>query len=231
MQQLEDASGNIAKIIKVIDESALQTNSLALNASVVAARAGDAGLGFAVVADEVRALAKRCSLAATETGQIIQDSIAKTNKGKDLNGKVSLQLENMVSMVKSVDELVEQISQATKEQTLGISQINEVVSQIDHTTQRGAAGAEETASAVQELHAQAQSIEACTVELAKLVYGQANAPAVKAEAPKPAERPATRPSPQPSRPAIAPVNVRRNLVAPISPQLNGRRHGTHTHIG
>jgi hypothetical protein len=97
MKEIDGSSHKIARIIKVIDEIAFQTNILALNAAVEAARAGEAGLGFAVVADEVRNLAQRCAQAARDTAALIEESIATAGDG---NAK----LDQMAGAVRSVTE-------------------------------------------------------------------------------------------------------------------------------
>lgn len=179
--EIQAASGNIAKILKTIDEIAFQTNLLALNAAVEAARAGEAGLGFAVVADEVRNLAQRAASAAKETADKIADSVAKSEHGAVISGKVANGLLTIVEKVRRVDELVGEIANASKEQSQGIGQVNTAVSEMDKVTQSNAANAEENASAAEELNAQAGSLRAAIQDLEQLVLGTTSARAPRSQ--------------------------------------------------
>ena len=172
MEAIKVSSDDIAKIIKTIDEIAFQTNILALNAAVEAARAGEAGMGFAVVADEVRNLAQRCAQAAKETSGKIEGAITKAGQGVEITGKVAAALNEIVTKVRQVDELVTEVAGASREQTEGITQINVAVSQMDKVTQSNAATAEESAAAAEELNAQAQVMKESVAELLQLVGGQ-----------------------------------------------------------
>ncbi|MEO1335433.1 MAG: methyl-accepting chemotaxis protein, partial [Myxococcota bacterium] len=135
MQAIQRSSADIAKIIKVIDEIAFQTNLLALNAAVEAARAGDHGRGFAVVATEVRNLAQRSADAAREIKMLIKDSLEKVEQGTRLVGRSGDTLEEIVSRVAKVSDIVSEIAEASDEQAQGIEQVNLAVSQMDEATQ------------------------------------------------------------------------------------------------
>ena len=169
MDAIKVSSGDIAKIIRTIDEIAFQTNILALNAAVEAARAGDAGLGFAVVAEEVRSLAQRSAYAARETGVQIQAAMTKTAQGVDISVKVAEALQDIVTKARQVDELAGEVAKASRDQTQGIAQINHAVSEMDKVTQSNAASAEESASAAWDLNAQAAAMSESVGELLILV--------------------------------------------------------------
>ena len=175
MEAIKGSSDDIAKIIKTIDEIAFQTNILALNAAVEAARAGEAGMGFAVVADEVRNLAQRSAQAAKETSAKIEGAINRTAHGVEISTKVAAALNEIVTKARQVDELVAEVASASREQTQGITQINSAVGQMDKVTQSNAANAEESASAAEELNAQAHTMKDAVSELLKLVGGSQKA--------------------------------------------------------
>ncbi|MFO1497054.1 MAG: methyl-accepting chemotaxis protein [Verrucomicrobiota bacterium] len=169
MGEIKSASDNIANIIKTIDEIAFQTNILALNAAVEAARAGEAGMGFAVVADEVRNLAQRSAQSAKETAAQIEDCIRKSDRGVQISTKVATSLGEIVEKARQVDELVAEIATASREQDQGIQQVNSAVTEMDKVTQSTAASAEESASASEELNAQALALKETVTELLGLV--------------------------------------------------------------
>ncbi len=158
MREINDSSRQIADIISVIDGIAFQTNILALNAAVEAARAGEQGKGFAVVASEVRALAGRSAEAAKEIKSLITASVAKVEQGTaqvDLTGST---MQEVVSAIQRVNDLMGEISAASKEQAAGVSQVGEAVTEMDQTTQKNAALVEEMAAAATSLKVQAQTL-------------------------------------------------------------------------
>ena len=169
MQEINSSSERIAKIIKTIDEIASQTKLLALNAAVEAARAGEHGLGFAVVADEVKGLAQRSANAATETSEIIEQSIKQIKNGLDVANKTNEAFGEIDEKIKKTANLISEISISTKEQSEGMSQIAQAMSNIDQVTQQNAATSEETAAASEELNAQAVSMQDMVAEIAVMV--------------------------------------------------------------
>ncbi len=145
MREIGNSSNKIARIIKVIDEIAFQTNILALNAAVEAARAGEAGLGFAVVADEVRNLAQRCAQAARDTAGLIEDSIVTSRDGNARLDQMATNVRGMTESATEVKSLVDEVNMGSQEQARGMEQISRAIIQMEQVTQRTAASAEESA--------------------------------------------------------------------------------------
>ncbi len=172
MNDLKKSSDQIAKIIKVIDEIAFQTNILALNAAVEAARAGEAGMGFAVVAEEVRNLAQRSAQAAKDTAAIIESNIELSQKGVDVARRVSGSLAEITDQAKKVNDLMNEIAAAGQEQSQGISQITKAMGQIGTTAQQSAAAAEESSATSEELDSQAEVLQDIVMDLFALVEGK-----------------------------------------------------------
>ncbi len=169
MKEIDASSNKIARIIKVIDEIAFQTNILALNAAVEAARAGEAGLGFAVVADEVRNLAQRCAQAARDTAGLIEESIANSRDG---NARLDLMAGAVRSMTQNsgrVKTLVDEVNLGSQEQSRGMDQISRAVLQMQQVTQKNAASAEQSASAGTELNSHADDLRALVSEMQHMV--------------------------------------------------------------
>ena len=158
MDNINASAKNIVEIISVINGIAFQTNILALNAAVEAARAGEQGRGFAVVASEVRVLAQRSADAAKEIKRLIDNSVQQTESGAQLVNQAGVTMRAIIDSVRSVTDIMGEISAASAEQSSGIEQINIAVVQMDQVTQQNAALVEEAAAAAKTMQDQAQSL-------------------------------------------------------------------------
>jgi methyl-accepting chemotaxis protein len=211
MNGITESSKKISDIISVIDGIAFQTNILALNAAVEAARAGEQGRGFAVVATEVRNLAQRSAAAAKEIKSLISDSVEKVAVGAKLVDQAGETMEDIVTSVKRVTDIMAEITSASIEQSSGIEQVNQAITQMDEVTQQNAALVEQAAAAAESLEEQAGAL-GDSVSRFKL---DDDAPSVRQERRGPSRasnvarlpaKPAARPSlPATRRAAPAPV--------------------------
>ncbi len=169
MQAIGAASEKIARIIKIIDEIAFQTNILALNAAVEAARAGEAGMGFAVVADEVRNLAGRCAQAAKDTSGLIAESIDTTRQGKAKLDHMAEAIRATTESTIEVKRLVDEVSVSSVEQARGIDQIARAITDVEQITQQAAASAQQSAQASAAMTEQSKAMDAVTQQLVEMV--------------------------------------------------------------
>ncbi|MBI3715079.1 MAG: MCP four helix bundle domain-containing protein [Betaproteobacteria bacterium] len=202
MENIQGSSKKIAEIIGVIDGIAFQTNILALNAAVEAARAGEQGRGFAVVASEVRNLAQRSASAAKEIKGLIGDSVGAVDNGSKLVDEAGKTMQEVVTSVKRVSDIIGEIATATHEQSLGISQVNTAVMELERVTQQNAALVEESAAASESLKQQATRL-AETVAVFKVdEQARRELPAI----------------PQPTR-SKSPAGARRDSKWPVAARL------------
>ena len=232
MKGINDASRKISDIISVIDGIAFQTNILALNAAVEAARAGEQGRGFAVVATEVRSLAGRSAEAAKEIKSLISASVERVEQGTVLVDQAGATMQEVVSSIRRVTDIMGEISAASQEQSLGVAQVGEAVTSLDQTTQQNAALVEQMAAAASSLSSQAGELVQA-VSVFKLAGGQGGGvvsrAATRSATPKPypaaAERRGpnrTAYAPAKSKPAPNPTpGTKLNVQAAAAPAATG----------
>ena len=220
MKGINESSRRISDIIQVIDGIAFQTNILALNAAVEAARAGEQGRGFAVVASEVRSLAGRSAEAAKEIKSLISASVERVEHGTTLVDNAGATMTEVVNSIRRVTAIMGEISAASNEQSLGVSQVGEAVTQMDQVTQQNAALVEEMAAAASSLNSQAHELVQ-TVAIFKLPGAQGSGFVMRSAAAGSARAPFAASQPRPTSRAPAPkarlAAPARKAVGPSSP--------------
>lgn len=226
MRGISESSKQIEEIIGVIDDIAFQTNLLALNAAVEAARAGEQGKGFAVVAEAVRSLAQRSASAAHDIADLIKDSVGKIDNGTKIADKSGAVLGNIVTSVKKVADLNNEIATASTEQSDGIGLISKAMNQLDQTVQSNAATTQDIAQTTQQLSEQSEKAQGYMRELHVFIMGEEQVATVS-EAPvsrssgssskmkeyKPASRPANS-STSNNKPTLKAVSAKKSTPAP-----------------
>ncbi len=197
MRRIEGSSQQISNIIGVIDEIAFQTNLLALNAGVEAARAGEAGKGFAVVAQEVRELAQRSAQAAREIKGLIQNSSDEVENGVKLVRDTGVALQAISGFITEMNQHMDSIATAAKEQSIGLAEVNTAVNSMDQTTQQNAAMVEQSTAASSSLAMETAKLRELIGQFRLAAGERAAAPASRPVTSAPARSAPARPMPAP----------------------------------
>ena len=211
MASISTSSKKIVDIISVIESIAFQTNILALNAAVEAARAGEQGRGFAVVASEVRNLAQRSAAAAKEIKTLIGDSVDKVEAGSKQVDQAGTTMQEIVSAVKRVTDIMSEIAAASNEQSAGIEQVNQAIIQMDEVTQQNAALVEQAAAAAEAMQEQSGAL----MEAVSIFKLEANKGSIRNVATKPIITPTYRAptSPRDEKPLPTRTKERKRVEA------------------
>ncbi|GBF23317.1 putative methyl-accepting chemotaxis protein [Candidatus Gastranaerophilus sp. (ex Termes propinquus)] len=171
MDKINKANQEVSKIIKVIDEIALQTNILSLNAAVEAEKAGEAGKGFAVVAEEVRSLAQRSAQSVKDTTKLIENNASTFREAARLSENVFLSIKEIEEETGKVNDLINEVASATREQKIGIEQIHAAIAQVEQVLQTSSKTAGETSSESNQLNEQTHLLSNLTEKLTSFVRG------------------------------------------------------------